>query len=104
MTNSVLPPKPGPQEVVNVDVLSAFPEAYLGLSGKSADLAREVFRRLGPERPQMSPQGRRKYNEKLLDDLAAGLWKQVHPFRRWFTKPPPYYAWSQSKQNPNKRI
>lgn len=106
MTNAVLPPSPGPQEVLNVDVLPAFPEAHLGLSGKAADVARKIFVKMGPDqgRAKMPYEERKKHEADLIEELAADLWKQVHPIRRMFMKPPEYRPWSKSKRNPNKSI
>lgn len=103
MTNAVLPPEASPQEILNVDVIPAFPEAYLGLSGKSAAIARDAFRAMGPEGPDFSSHKEyAEHQDKLLSALAHDLWKRVHPIRRLVSEPPPYYAWKQSQKNPNK--
>lgn len=86
-------------------MIPAFPEAYLGLSGKSAAIARDAFRAIGPEGPDFSSHRElAEHQDKLLSDLAQDLWKRVHPIRRLVSKPPRYYAWKQSQKNTNKAL
>ena len=47
---------------------------------------------------------RKQYEWEMVEELSDSLWKQVHPIRRWFTKPPEYRPWTKSRRNPNKTV
>ena len=94
MNNACLPPEPPAGGSVEVDMRPAFAEAYLGLGGKSAEIADAVFRRMREAHlPENQGKNTTEYKAALLENLALDLWKRVHPVRRWFSRPPRYYSW-----------